>query len=463
MNPYDDFCERFVHSGIVMPDAANVTLAQWRERLDWSSDAQALADELVVEGVLSRFQAEALLAGLTQPWGVGPWQLLDLIAAGRLGNIFRAVHTETREPASVKVFPRTLAFDDEKLARMHREAHVSVQLSHPAVVRCIELGQAEGVTYVAFEPLECETLAARLERDGRLPFGEACRLIYQAALGIEYLHSEGVVHRDVQPANLLLTTDRRLKVLEFGAARDALEMLDSDNEQSLTQLAQGSILGTFDYMSPEQALDTHGVDSRCDVYSLGCVLYHCLTGQPPVPDAHPVRQMLRHQSEQPQPIEELASDVPFQLAECVRSMLSKRPEDRLQRARDAASLLKDFFVEEHSSTVVSTERSIQPTTDDELQVETVDGAQVVRFYSPDALKRTPIDSVLNELTSIYRPFDREETRARHGTGGVPRQPGAEHAAGSEQVRAGGWRSDVAVQPSTGHRRSILRLSTRSHH
>ena len=309
---------------------------------------------LVDEHELTEFQAQALLAGIPGPYLLGPYRVTARITAGRLGDVYHAEHVEFQQPVSLKVFPASLNQDPELTARLGREARVSLQVDSPHVVKTFQVGRVGAIPFIALESLHGQTLEQRLDRDGLIPQVEACRLIQQAARGLAYIHSQEIIHRDIRPANLWVSETGVVKIMEFGAARDALSFLDSlgdggnltvsqsadDHRVTLTiNQAGGGVLGHYPYMSAEQAEDPHTANEASDLYSLGCTFYHCLTGQVPFPDKNPVRQMLRHSNEPPRPLTDFVPDMPQVVQDVVSYLLAKRPEDRYGSADDVAAAL----------------------------------------------------------------------------------------------------------------------------
>ena len=290
---------------------------------------------------LTEFQGEALLAGFAGPYLLGPYRVTGHITAGRLGDVYHAEQIEFHQPVSLKIFPSSLSKDPELAARLGREARVSLQVDSPYVVKTYQVGRVGQIPFIALESLQGETLQQRLEREGRLPYLEACQLIQQAALGLAYIHSQEIIHRDISPASLWVTTQGLVKIMEFGAARDALSYIDSvSGEDDLTyNQTPDEVLGHYAYMSAQQAENPHAADVSSDLYSLGCTFYHLLTGQVPFDDKNPVRQMLRHASEPPRPLSDFDSSIPQIVQDVVSYLLAKRPEDRYGSAEELASVL----------------------------------------------------------------------------------------------------------------------------
>lgn len=311
----------------------------WREGNRSDNEGEDFIRWLVSERELTEFQGQALLAGISGPYMFGPYRVTARITAGRLGDIFQAEHVEFQQPVSLKVFPASLSQDAERLARMGREARVSLQMDNPYVVKTYQIGRISEVPFIVLEALKGETLEQRLDRDGRIPYVEACQLIQQAARGLAYLHSLEIVHRDICPANLWISDQGNVRIMEFGAARDALSFIDSaghgGSELTLNSHHDG-VLGTYAYMSAAQAENPHNANESSDLYSLGCTFYHCLTGQVPFPEKNPVRQMLRHAGEQPRPLSDFDADIPQAVEDFVSYLLAKQPEDRYGSAEETA-------------------------------------------------------------------------------------------------------------------------------
>ena len=314
----------------------------WLEANRSADDGDDFIRWLAAEHELTDFHAQAVLAGIAGPYLFGPYRVQSRISAGRLGDVYRAEHVEFQQPVALKIFPSSLLQDDERAARLGREARVSLQVDHPHVVKTYQVGRIGTVPFIALESLQGETLQQRLERHQRLPYLDACQLIQQAALGLAYVHSQEIIHRDICPANLWVSAQGTVKIMEFGAARDAMSFVDSltGEEDDLT-INQGSneILGRYDYMSAEQAADPHAATVASDLYSLGCTFYHCLAGQPPFLDKNPVRQMLRHANEAPRPLTDFDPEIPPVVQDVVSYLLAKRPEERYESAQAAAAAL----------------------------------------------------------------------------------------------------------------------------
>ncbi len=332
----------------LLPEAEAASLYRaWREGGPPNPDGDgAFLRWLVGRGLLTDYQANLLSRGHADGYFLGPYKILDRIGRGRMAGVYKSVHT-SGQVVAIKVLPPSRARDPELLARFHREARLILKLNHPNVVRAFQLGEAGGLPYLVMEYLEGETLEEVLRRETRLPATEAGRLTYQLLEGLQYLHTQGLIHRDVKPANLMLVRERAgengaapgptLKILDIGLGR-----LTDDGtlEEAAPLTTAGSVLGTPDYMAPEQARDARTADIRSDIYSAGCVLYHLLTGQPPFPDTNPLNQMVRHATQPPRPLTEFGIVAAEKLQPVLDGMLAKEPAKRYATPELAARALK---------------------------------------------------------------------------------------------------------------------------
>jgi serine/threonine-protein kinase len=301
------------------------------------ADPKALADDLARRRWLTPYQVEQLLRGRGQDLVLGHYVLLDSLGEGGMGQVFKARHRRLERVVALKVIrPERLASPDA-VRRFEREARAAARLTHPNIVTIYDADEVNGTHFIAMELIEGIDLDRLVTEHGPLPVGRACVYIKEAALGLQHAHEKGLVHRDIKPANLLVSyTDSQVKLLDLGLAR-----LDSGQITGpLTQ--EGVVMGTLDYLAPEQALDSHKADIRADIYSLGCSLYYLLTGRPPFPGGTVTQKLIWHQQAEPTPVTRLRADVPAAVAAVLRKMLAKRPEERYQTPGEVVLALEPF-------------------------------------------------------------------------------------------------------------------------
>jgi serine/threonine-protein kinase len=316
--------------------------AQWEEVLRLQGqlpDPRALARELVRRGWLTPYQVNQLFQGRGEELLLGSYVLLEKLGQGGMGAVFKARNWKLGKVVALKVIRAERLGSDQALRRFGREIRAAARRDHPHIVHAHDADEVGNTLLLVMEYVEGGTDLARLLKDrGPLPVRQACEFARQAALGLQHAHEKGLVHRDVKPSNLLLGADGVVKVLDLGLAH--LEQTGEDDSASaLTE--EGTVMGTFDYIAPEQATDARAVDTRADLYSLGCTLYHLLTGRVPFPGGKPLDKLYRHSFEEPAALEGLRPDVPAAVAAVVRRLMAKRPQDRYQTPAEAAAALAD--------------------------------------------------------------------------------------------------------------------------
>jgi tRNA A-37 threonylcarbamoyl transferase component Bud32 len=293
------------------------------------------------------------------------YQVLALIGSGGMGTVYKAEHRLMERLVALKVIHPSLVEKPGLLERFRREVKAAARLSHPNVAVSHDAEQAGNLHFLVMEFIEGTTLAQVVAQQGPLPVALACNYIRQAALGLEHAHRQGMVHRDVKPHNLMLVRppaparedEGVIKVLDFGLARFASEVVaapgdalrfepgqpSADTSPNASLTTAGVVLGTADYIAPEQADDPHAADIRADIYSLGCTLYFLLTGQPPFPEGKIMEKLKAHRKQQPHPLAAFRKDVPPGLERVLGKMIAKDPAQRFQTPAQVAEALGPFL------------------------------------------------------------------------------------------------------------------------
>ncbi|MCI0637546.1 MAG: serine/threonine protein kinase [Gemmataceae bacterium] len=362
----ENVCGFLIRSRLMTPEEMKNMYQRWLTD-GKSAGTGSFTKWLAANDYVSEYQATLLAKGHGEPeaYFINQYRILDRLGRGRMAGVYKAVHT-LGQVVAIKVLPPSRAKNAHMLGRFQREARLALRLKHPNVVRSFQIGETAGLHYLVMEYLEGETLDEVLQRRKKLPPQEAVRLIHQALLGLEHIHEQGMVHRDLKPANLMLvagaakgnadsTLAATVKVLDIGLGRVLFDEEDSSREK-LELTGEGVILGTPDYLAPEQARDPRSIDIRADIYSLGCVLYHALSGQPPFPDPNILNQMVRHATEPPRPLQQFNPTIPDGLQQIVNYMMAKQPAERYPTPERAAQALEMFLIADSMSKPPSDEQ-----------------------------------------------------------------------------------------------------------
>ncbi len=332
----DTFLDLVRRSGLIDEDQLQALLAGLEQRAgsEALSDADAVAGRLIQSRVLTPWQCQKLREGRYRGFFLGRYKLLDHLGTGGMSSVFLAEHVLMQRRVAIKVLPKNRVQDSSYLARFHREAQAAAALDHRNIVRAYDVDNDGDNHYLVMEYVEGRDLQRMVKEDGPLPFARAADYIRQAAEGLAHAHAAGLIHRDVKPANLLVDRNNVVKLLDLGLAR-----FTDEDCASLTVAYDENVLGTADYLAPEQALDSHGVDGRADIYSLGCSLYYLLTGRPPFAEGTLPQRLMAHVKQPPPSVYRDRPDAPRDLVEICMRMMAKKPEQRYQSAREVADAL----------------------------------------------------------------------------------------------------------------------------
>jgi serine/threonine-protein kinase len=332
----DTFLRNLHQSGLLTPE-----LEEALPRLPETSRGRVVARVLVDMHLLTKFQAERLLAGVTTGFILGQYRVLELLGMGGMGKVYKAVHQTMNREVAIKILAPHLVKTAKAKDLFQKEVRAAARLIHPNIVTAFDANQIGDRYFLVMEYVDGPNLDQLVRERGALPVTLACEIVRQTANGLQYAHEMSMVHRDIKPANLLAALtgknkDLVIKILDFGLAR-----LHEPGAERAVPAAGRVIMGTPDFLSPEQGAG-EDVDIRSDLYSLGCTFYFLLTGQVPFPGGTSQDKLDRHKNEEPELVEQGRPEIPAAVASIVRRLMAKYPPHRFQTPADVAAAIAPF-------------------------------------------------------------------------------------------------------------------------
>ena len=336
----DEFLALVHKSELTDTERLSAFLCQRRSNSGLPADSEQTARLLVDEGLLTYFQAEQLLQGKWRGFSVGKYKILERIGSGGMGVVYLAEHKLMQRRVAVKVLPVALAEDPWFLEYFYREAQAIAALDHPNIVHAHDIDQDGNLHFLVMEYVDGSSLQAIVSKQGPMDYRRVPHYVAQAALGLQHAHESGIVHRDIKPANLLLDRRGTIKILDMGLAHFFAHI----PPEVFPNKDQGKrIVGTDDYLAPEQIVDSDDVDIRADIYSLGATAYFLLTGNPPFHlEERDNHKLMSHLLRTPRPIREVRPEVPEELASVINRMMAKNPWERYQLPNEAVAALQPW-------------------------------------------------------------------------------------------------------------------------
>jgi len=405
---------------------------------DVSINCQRLTEGLQNAGLLTRWQSSKLLAGKSKGFYLGAYKLLRPLGRGGMGMVYLGEHHVMKRQMALKVLPPEAIKDARRIERFKEEARASAQLDHPNIVRAYDFNEANSKIYIVMEFVDGIDLHQVVVRDGVMSIDAAIDAITQACQGLAHAHQRGVIHRDIKPSNLMLRSDGVVKVSDMGLARIGWTNAEDSNDSK-------RLLGTADFVAPEQALNSKTVDARADIYSLGCTLYFLLTARSPFRGESVAQRLAKHQTAPIPNVRELREDCPPSLANLLVRMMAKKPADRPSSAVELLSQLERLrggplasnAKYEHLAAMVT---GSDTAIDDKLYQATMDDSSIDQTTAVEVIEAV---EVFDEFDfGSLPPLDAGSgfpdplaKSSRSGDGPPNQSPGSTHSSGP--LRAAG--------------------------
>ncbi|QDT65929.1 serine/threonine protein kinase [Calycomorphotria hydatis] len=332
-------------SGLVNDTSLDSALEGLSESGIDANDSSQIAKELIGKSLLTKWQAEKLLQGRHRGFFLGKYKLLSLLGKGGMSAVYLAEHSVMKRQCAIKVLPSKRVDDSSYLGRFHREAQAVASLDHPNIVRAYDVDcekdKETEIHFLVMEYVRGNSLHEAVQEIGKLDVLSTAECVRQAAEGLHHAHVAGLVHRDIKPGNLLVDQNGTVKILDLGLAR----FFEEGEQESLTVAHDEKVLGTADYLAPEQAIDSHLVDARADIYSLGCTVYYLMSGSPPFTEGTLAQRLMKHQTQPLPPITDRCPDVPASFVAILEKMTAKKQEDRYSSAAELSQAMLNWLQE----------------------------------------------------------------------------------------------------------------------
>ena len=329
------FVELLNKSGLIEKDRLKSVLKDIARQSDGQTiTIDQLTGYLLDNDLISEWHCKKLLAGRHKGFFLGKYKLIRHLGTGGMSSVYLAENTLFSQKRAIKVLPKSRISDKTYLERFYREGRAAASLNHKNVVRVYDIDNEGDTHYLVMEFVEGRDIYDMVKQDGPLDYNTAIDYTIQTLTGLMHAHETDLVHRDIKPANLLVTPDGTVKILDLGLA------LFQEEDTSLTVMHNERVLGTADYLSPEQAVDSHNVDHRSDIYSTGCSLYYMLTGKPPFHEGTLAQRIAMHQVREPQSVLDFRPDCPPPLVAVLKKMMAKKPDQRFQDCEETITALR---------------------------------------------------------------------------------------------------------------------------
>jgi serine/threonine protein kinase len=331
-----EFLDLVLRSDLLERRALDTYLTQLAHETQQPANPKQLAQAMVRDGILTALQAGLLLKGKWRNFIInGKFKLLEHLGTGGMGSVYLCEHVLMRRRVALKVLPNDKVSDPMLLERFYREARAVAALDHHNIVRAHDIDRDHDLHFMVLEYVDGSSLQSIVDRFGPMSIARAVNCIRQTADGLQHAHEAGLVHRDIKPGNLLVDRCGIIKILDLGLAR----FFGDDAGPVTRQYELDNVMGTADYLAPEQAVGNGTVDIRGDIYSLGVTFYFLLTGRSPYQDGSVSQKLMFHQISAPTPIAQYRSEVPRRLAAIIEKMLAKDPKQRFQVPAELADAL----------------------------------------------------------------------------------------------------------------------------